>query len=65
MGTVRTVNIQTLRDGVPEPGWQVFYKFRIMEAFPDVDAQPFPNLSSPSTWKLPPGNYLIYARKKK
>ncbi len=65
MGTVRTVNIQTMRDGVPESGWQVFFKFRILEPFPDVPAQPFPNLSSPATWKLPPGNYLIYAQKRK
>jgi hypothetical protein len=65
MGTVRTVNIQTLRDGVPESGWQVFFKFKILELFPEVPAQPFPNLSSPATWKLPPGNYLIYAQKRK
>lgn len=65
MGTVRTVNVHTMRDGAPEAGWQVFFKFRIMEQFPDVPGQPFPNLSSPATWKLPPGNYLVYAQKKK
>ncbi len=63
MGTVRTVHINTIRDGRSESGWQVFFKFRILESFPDVSGQPFPNLSSPATWKLPPGNYLIYARK--
>ena len=65
MGGVRPVNVYTMRDDHSEAGWQVLFKLKVFEHFPDIAAQPFPNLSSPASWELPPGNYLFYAKKQK
>jgi len=59
------VEIRTVRRGVEEGGWQVFYRWVPPENLPvQVLELSFPNPSSPSTWDLPVGMYDIYIEKK-
>ena len=59
------VEIKTVRGGVEESGWQIFYRWLPPNDLPvQVVELSFPNLSSPSAWDLPVGMYEIYIQKK-
>jgi mono/diheme cytochrome c family protein len=63
MGRLVPVAVHTVKQEQPAKGWQVLYKPKLLEIFPDVKGEPFPLLSTPSNHKLPPGRYIVYARK--
>lgn len=63
MGRLIPVNVNTLRDGKPEPGWEVLFKW--VPAGPIATAElASPDLSSPAILHLAPGGtFQIRARK--
>ena len=63
MGRMVTVHVSTLKGPVPDSGWEVFYKWLCASAFTPAEIRA-PQLTSPATLKLPPGNYAIRAQKK-
>ena len=62
MGRLITVKANTIKNGQPDPGWTVNYKWMSASGLNAVDLS-FPQESTPTTKKLPPGMYLIYATK--
>jgi hypothetical protein len=46
-----------------DAGWQILYKRKLFEMDNSVEFELFPTLSSPATAKLPPGRYVVIARK--
>ncbi len=62
MGRLITVKANTVKNGQPDPGWTVNYKWMSSSGLNSVDLS-FPQESTPTTKKLPPGMYLIYATK--
>ena len=62
MGRLITVKANTIKNGKPDPGWTVSYKWMSSSGLNSVDLE-FPQESTPTTKKLPPGMYLIYATK--
>lgn len=62
MGRLITVKANTIKDGKPDPGWTVNYKWMSSSGLNSVDLS-FPAESTPTTKKLPPGMYAIYATK--
>ncbi len=56
------VSVQTLKDGKPSPGWEIFYLWIPGKNFPDVQRLRFKALS-PAEESLPPGLYAFQARK--
>lgn len=46
-----------------DAGWQILYKRKLFEMDSSVEFELFPTLSSPATAKLPPGRYVVIARK--
>lgn len=62
MGRLITVKANTVKNGQPDPGWTVNYKWMSSSGLNSVDLS-FPAESTPTTKKLPPGLYSIYATK--
>jgi hypothetical protein len=62
MGRLITVKANTVKNGQPDPGWTVNYKWMSSSGLNSVDLS-FPAESTPTTKKLPPGMYAIYATK--
>ncbi len=62
MGRLITLKANTIKNGKPDPGWTVSYKWMSSSGLNSVDLE-FPQESTPTTKKLPPGMYLIYATK--
>jgi len=62
MGRLITVKANTVKNGQPDPGWTVNYKWMSASGLNAVDLS-FPQESTPTSKKLPPGMYLIYATK--
>ena len=62
MGRLITVKGNTVKNGQPDPGWTVNYKWMSSSGLNAIDLS-FPQESTPTTKKLPPGMYLIYATK--
>jgi hypothetical protein len=62
MGRLITVKANTVKNGQPDPGWTVNYKWMSSSGLNSVDLS-FPAESTPTTKRLPPGMYLIYATK--
>jgi len=59
------IEVRTVKGGVEESGWQVFYRWLPPNNLPvQVLELSFPNPSSPSDWDLPVGMYEIYIAKK-
>jgi hypothetical protein len=63
LGKDVTVKVATKKENTVDPGWQIYYKFRIHEFTEGYDRQRFSNLSSPAIQELPPGLYIIWAVK--
>ena len=62
MGRLITVVASTLKNGQPDPGWTVMYKWVSVSGLNTAELA-FPKESSPTTKSLPPGVYSIYATK--
>lgn len=59
------VSVRTWAGKTESPQWQIVYMPKIMEfaADPSAAVMPFRTFSSPSTEELPPGRYIIWARR--
>jgi hypothetical protein len=63
MGRLVPVNVNTLRNGVPESGWEVLFKWMPAGPIPTTELAS-PDLSSPSVLHLVPGGtFQIRARR--
>jgi len=64
-GRMIAIEVQTVADDPQSrsPGWQVLYKRKLFETDNTVEFEPFPTLSSPARATLPPGRYVVVARK--
>ena len=62
MGRLITVIASTLKNGQPDPGWTVMYKWVSVSGLNTAELS-FPKESSPTAKSLPPGIYSIYATK--
>ena len=59
------LNVRTWLEGTPRsesPQWQVMYINAPLAGFPGRKASPFPQFSSPTSFVLPPGAYIIWAQ---
>ncbi len=61
-GRLITVIASTLRNGQPDPGWTVMYKWVSVSGLNSIDLS-FPQISTPTSKALPPGVYAVYAEK--
>jgi hypothetical protein len=61
-GRLITVIANTLRNGQPDPGWTVMYKWVSVSGLTSIDLS-FPQISTPTSKALPPGVYSVYAEK--
>ena len=62
MGRLITVKASTVKNGQPDPGWTVSYKWMSASGLNAMDLS-FPQESTPTSKALPPGVYAIYASK--
>ena len=62
MGRLITVKASTVKNGQPDPGWTVSYKWMSASGLNATDLS-FPQESTPTSKALPPGVYAIYASK--
>jgi len=64
-GRLVPIEIRTVRGGVEDNGWQIYYRWLPPENLPVQAVELcFPNPSSPSDWNLPVGMYAIHIEKK-
>ena len=63
LGRVVPIEIRARKNGQDMHGWQVFVKPKLLENVATYDPRPFPKLTSPVAWELPPGVYVAVARK--
>ncbi len=61
-GRLVTVIASTLKNGQPDPGWTVMYKWVSVSGLNSIDLA-FPQVSTPTTKGVPPGVYAVYATK--
>jgi len=62
MGRMVSVTANTTKDGKPDAGWTVLYKWMSIGGL-GVLEQSFPQVSTPTAKALPPGMYSLYARR--
>ena len=62
MGRLINVKASTVKNGQPDPGWTVSYKWMSASGLNAMDLS-FPQESTPTSKALPPGVYAIYATK--
>jgi len=61
-GRLVTVIANTIKDGQPDPGWTVMYKWVSVSGLNTSDLA-FPKISTPTSQGVPPGVYSVYATK--
>ncbi len=61
-GRLVTVIASTLKDGQPDPGWTVMYKWVSVSGLNSLELS-FPKVSTPTSQGVPPGIYSVYATK--
>jgi hypothetical protein len=61
-GRLITVIASTVKNGQPDPGWTVMYKWVSVSGLSSTDLA-FPQISTPTSKGLPPGVYAMYATK--
>ncbi len=61
-GRLVTVVASTLKNGQPDPGWTVMYKWVSVSGLNAMDLA-FPQISTPTSKGVPPGVYSVYATK--
>ena len=61
-GRLVTVVASTVKNGQPDPGWTVVYKWVSVSGL-NTSELAFPKMSTPTTQGLPPGIYSVYATK--
>jgi hypothetical protein len=63
-GRLITVIANTVKNGQPDPGWTVMYKWVSVSGLNSADLS-FPQISTPTSTEVPPGMYSVYATKTK
>jgi hypothetical protein len=61
-GRLITVIANTVKNGQPDAGWTVMYKWVSVSGLNSIDLS-FPQISTPTSKALPPGVYSVYATK--
>lgn len=61
-GRLVTVIANTIKNGQPDPGWTVMYKWVSVSGLNSMDLA-FPQISTPTSKGVPPGVYAVYATK--
>ena len=61
-GRLVTVIANTLKNGQPDPGWTVMYKWVSVSGLNALELA-FPQISTPTSKGVPPGVYSVYATK--
>ncbi len=61
-GRLVTVVADTVKDGHPDPGWTVMYKWVSVSGLNSMELA-FPQISTPTSKGVPPGIYSVYATK--
>jgi len=61
-GRLVTVIASTLKNGQPDPGWTVMYKWVSVSGLNSMELS-FPKVSTPTQQGVPPGIYSVYATK--
>jgi hypothetical protein len=61
IGDTVNLTVRTKLDNAEVGGWQIFYRLKCDES--GGDPETFPKISSPTKKALPPGRYLIWAKK--
>jgi hypothetical protein len=61
-GRLVTVIANTVKNGQPDPGWTVMYKWVSVSGLNALDLA-FPQVSTPTSKGVPPGVYSVYATK--
>ena len=61
-GRLVTVIASTVKNGQPDPGWTVMYKWVSVSGLNSMELA-FPKISTPTTQGVPPGIYSVYATK--
>ncbi|MGA2904724.1 MAG: hypothetical protein ABSD98_12895 [Candidatus Korobacteraceae bacterium] len=61
-GRLVTVIASTIKNGQPDPGWTVMYKWVSVSGLNSMDLA-FPQMSTPTSKGVPPGVYSLYATK--
>jgi len=61
-GRLVTVIASTLKNGQPDPGWTVMYRWVSVSGLNAMDLA-FPQISTPTSKAVPPGVYSVYATK--
>jgi hypothetical protein len=61
-GRLVTVIASTLKNGQPDPGWTVMYKWVSVSGLNATELS-FPKISTPTSQGVPPGIYSVYATK--
>jgi len=56
-----SVEVHTKKSGVEVSNWRVVCIAKILQLYPNFSPTAFPQLSSPTKWKLAPGNYVMWA----
>jgi hypothetical protein len=64
-GRLIPIAVHTVRNSADQKdaGWQILYKRKLFEMDSSVEFELFPTLSSPAIANLPPGRYVVIARK--
>ena len=62
MARMITLVASTLKNGHPDPGWTVVYKWVSVSGLSSTELS-FPKISTPTSQVVPPGIYSIYATK--
>ena len=61
-GRLITVIANTVKNGQPDPGWTVMYKWVSVSGLNSSELS-FPQISTPTSKAVPPGMYSVYATK--
>jgi hypothetical protein len=56
-----SVTVHTKKSGIEVPNLRVVCMAKILRLYYNYSPTAFPQLSSPTKWELPPGNYLMWA----
>ena len=56
-----SVTVHTKKSGMEVPNLRVLCMAKILQLYHNYSPTAFPQLSSPTKWELPPGNYIMWA----
>jgi hypothetical protein len=60
VGSVSVI-VHTKKSGIEVPNWRVVCTAKILLLYHNYSPTAFPQLSSPTKWQIPPGNYIMWA----